>query len=104
MNPVVPMDLLFIDETLKGIGESPYILFLIAVGLSILTAHFIISAFRKDDSPTPRQHEDEGMIICPSCGKPTETEYRFCRFCASDTGKGYVDLVDKDDSSRSGMF
>lgn len=47
---------------------------------------------------------EDGMIICPECGQPTEAEYRYCRNCAGDTGKSYVGSSGDDGSSRSGML
>jgi len=51
------------------------------------------------------EYEFEGEAVrCPECARPTEAEYRFCRHCASDTGKSYVGGGNDDGSSRSGMF
>lgn len=48
--------------------------------------------------------EDGDMVICPECSEPTEAEYRYCRHCASDTGKSYVGSRGDDESKGSGML
>lgn len=87
------------------VGEEPYLLVAVGILLSFLTIQVLWKVVHSDDDQeTPDQHHADGMIVCPECGEPTETEYRFCRVCAGDTGKGYVDIGEGDDSSRSGMF
>jgi hypothetical protein len=87
-------------------GDGPYLLVAVGLLLSFLTVHVLWRVFRANGSEgdVPDQHHRDGMIVCPNCGEPTENEYRFCRVCAGDTGKGVVDMVEGDDSSQSGMF
>ncbi|MDY7081426.1 MAG: hypothetical protein SXQ77_03230 [Halobacteria archaeon] len=90
----------------NNLGESPYLFIALGLILSVITVQLIWRLVVENKSnDKPRKHgEQQGMIICPECNNPTESEYRFCRICASDTGKGYVDMVEPDDSSQSGMF
>lgn len=88
------------------VGDGPFLLVAVGLILSFLTVHILWRVVRTDTSAgeAPDEHHVDGMIVCPNCGEPTETEYRFCRVCAGDTGKGYTGLVESDDSSQSGMF
>jgi len=48
--------------------------------------------------------EDTRMVVCPECSQPTEAEYRYCRHCASDTGRSYVGSRGEGGSKGSGML
>jgi hypothetical protein len=48
--------------------------------------------------------DDTRMVVCPECSQPTEAEYRYCRHCASDTGRSYVGSRGEGGSKGSGML
>lgn len=89
----------------NGLGQISLIFLAIGFLLSFVLVQFVWRMVRDSEgSVDPEAAAGDSMIICPECGNPTEMEYRFCRICAGDTGKGYVDMVEPDDSSQSGMF
>jgi hypothetical protein len=47
---------------------------------------------------------DDGMMVCPECGRPTEVEYRLCRHCVEDTGRSYAGSGGDGGSRSSGML
>ena len=85
-------------------GDQSFIFLAFGVVLAFLLIHLTWHLFNRDEGSSPEPHSTDGMIRCPECGSPTESEYRFCRICASDTGKDYGGLGSSDDSSKSGMF
>lgn len=96
---------LLLGEGSGSIGKISLVFLGIGFLLSFILVQFVWRHLRRDGRDvSPEEAEANSMIICPECGNPTEKEYRFCRNCAGDTGKGYVDMVEPDDSSQSGMF
>ncbi|MFB6284746.1 MAG: hypothetical protein ABEK59_12600 [Halobacteria archaeon] len=87
-----------------GLGDHSFMFLAFGVVLTFLLVHLAWHVFSNDEENKPDPHRIDGMIRCPECGSPTETEYRFCRICASDTGNGYGNMMEPDDSSKSGMF
>jgi hypothetical protein len=62
------------------------------------------SASGAEAAETEAEASGEPMVVCPECSEPTEAEYRYCRNCASDTGRSYVGSRGDGDSNRSGML
>ncbi|MFP4174424.1 MAG: hypothetical protein ACLFSW_01425 [Halobacteriales archaeon] len=78
---------------------------------SLLLVQIIIVYRRRSSSPsavmsaeTDAETDDTPMIVCPECSQTTEAEYRYCRHCASDTGRSYIGARDDDSSKGSGML
>jgi hypothetical protein len=98
-----------IDETSLVLGG---VLFLVSLLMIQAIWAYRNGAFfgRGNSAPPPEvPDEDEAdageeMVVCPECSEPTEAEYRYCRHCASDTGKSYIGSKGDDGSSSSGML
>lgn len=88
----------------SGLGQVSLIFLAVGFLLSFILVQFVWRMVKNNGGSVDPEAAGDSMIICPECGNPTEMEYRFCRICAGDTGKGYVDMVEPDDSSQSGMF
>lgn len=96
---------LFLREGSDGFGQVSLVFLALGFLVSFLLIQFVWRSLRRDAASVDRgDGGKDSMIICPECGNPTEMEYRFCRICAGDTGNAYVDMVEPDDSSQSGMF
>jgi hypothetical protein len=77
--------------------------------VSLLLIQIILLYRRRSSTGTsagrPAETGDaDGMVVCPECSEPTEAEYRYCRHCASDTGRSYIGASGDDGSKGSGML
>ena len=64
----------------------------------------ILSSETDGNEAVEAEGTEDDMVLCPECSQPTEAEYRYCRHCASDTGRSYVGSRGDDGSNRSGML
>lgn len=96
------------------LDETPFLLigvFLLAALLFVQILWAYRNATRSVAGPAPTNLEpnsspelDDGMMICPECGRATEVEYRLCRHCVEDTGRSYVGSGGDGGSRSSGML
>ncbi|MCX2818911.1 hypothetical protein EGH25_06055 [Haladaptatus sp. F3-133] len=80
---------------------------LLLVSVLLVQIALIYRRRSSSDPPQPNPAEagdGEGMVVCPECSQPTEAEYRYCRYCASDTGRSYIGSRGDDSSNGSGML
>lgn len=98
-------------ESLGGLGGldfslRSYLMLAVATFVILMVIQVVWSFVQSRRNAGGQEHvggEDE-MVACPECGEPTERMYRFCRNCASDTGKRYASRFGSDGSNENQLF
>ncbi len=94
---------------ISAFDESSYLVFGFALLFGLMAFHLAWMVSQRGGregraNQEPVSADEEGMLVCPECQKPTEADYRYCRHCVSDVGGRFVDFGDGEGGERSGMF